>query len=81
MPFRDWQLRVRDILEAIERIDRSTTGMNFEDFTQLEEIIQQGILYNFMIIGEAAVNVPDKIKERDVPPPQSLAISESDRVA
>jgi uncharacterized protein with HEPN domain len=36
--------------------------MKFEEFTEIEKVIQQGILYNFIIIGEASVNVPDEIK-------------------
>jgi uncharacterized protein with HEPN domain len=51
-------------LQAIERIQRTTAGMTFEDFARLEEIVTQGILYNFIIIGEAAINVPDEIQSR-----------------
>ena len=64
MPSREWPLRVQDILDAITRIQRSTVGMSFEDFRGIEEIILQGILYNFIIIGEASVNVDDGIKSR-----------------
>ena len=64
MPSREWQLRIQDILQAIERIQQNTAGMTFEDFARLEEIVTQGILYNFIIIGEAAINVPVEIQSR-----------------
>ncbi len=64
VPYREWPLRIQDIIEAVERIQRTTAGMNFDDFTNMDELILQGILYNFIIIGEASVNVNDKIKSR-----------------
>jgi uncharacterized protein with HEPN domain len=64
VPSREWPLRIQDILDAIARIQRFTAGMSFEDFRRIEEIILQGILYNFIIIGEASVNVTDEIKSR-----------------
>jgi uncharacterized protein with HEPN domain len=64
VPSREWDLRVQDILDAIDRIQSSTGGMSFDDFRRMEEIINQGILYNLIIIGEASVNVNDEIKSR-----------------
>ena len=64
MPFRDWPLRIQDIIVACDRLQKVTSGMNFEDFSNIDEILLQGILYNFIIIGEAAINVPDDIQSR-----------------
>ncbi len=64
MPSRKWQLRIQDILDAIARIQKTTGGINFTDFEKIEELILQGLLYNFIIIGEAAVNVPHTIQSR-----------------
>lgn len=64
MPSREWNLRVQDILGAIDRIQRTTAGMNLANFERTEELILQGILYNFIIIGEASVNINDGIKSR-----------------
>jgi uncharacterized protein with HEPN domain len=50
VPSREWPLRVQDILDAITRIQVSTNEMSFEDFRGIEEIIRQGILYNFIIL-------------------------------
>jgi len=69
VPSREWPLRIQDILDAIARIRQSTAGMTFEDFANIEELVLQGILYNFIIIGEATVNVPEEIRSRypDIP--------------
>ncbi|CBN56218.1 MULTISPECIES: DUF86 domain-containing protein [Kamptonema] len=64
MPSREWPLRIQDILDAIARIQGVITGINFTEFESIEELILQGILYNFIIIGEASVNVNDEIKSR-----------------
>lgn len=64
MPSREWPLRIQDILDAIARIRQSTAEMTFEDFTNIDELLLQGIFYNFIIVGEATVNVPDEIRSR-----------------
>lgn len=51
-------------MQAVTRIQHYTTDMTFEDFANMEEIVVQGILYNFIIIGEAASNVPADIQSR-----------------
>lgn len=33
MPFRDWQLRLQDIVESIDEILEWTANMTFEDFS------------------------------------------------
>jgi len=53
---------LRDILEAIGRIERHTENMNFEDFSN-NELIQDGVIRNLEIIGEAVKNLPDDIKK------------------
>jgi len=64
VPSRSWQLRIQDILDAIARIQQATAGMSYEQFEDLEDLALHGLLYNFMIVGEAAVNVPDSIQSR-----------------
>jgi len=53
---------LRDILEAIGRIERYTENMNFEDFSN-NELIQDGVIRNLEIIGEAVKNLPEDIKK------------------
>jgi uncharacterized protein with HEPN domain len=54
---RDWQRRVQDILEAIASIQRLTAEMTFDQFVA-DEAIVKAVLYNFIIIGEAAISIP-----------------------
>ena len=59
---REYKVYLRDILEAIDRIERYTENMNFEDFSN-NELIQDGVIRNLEIIGEAVKNLPDDIKK------------------
>ncbi len=63
MSSRVWSLRVQDILRAIKSIEQCTTGMNQADFESNETVVQ-AVLYNLIVIGEAAVNIPSEIQER-----------------
>ncbi|NMG20355.1 HepT-like ribonuclease domain-containing protein [Brasilonema bromeliae] len=68
MPSRDWRLRIQDIVQSIAAIRQRTAGMTFEQF-QGNETIAKAVLYDFIIIGEAAINVPSDIQSRypDIP--------------
>ncbi len=68
MPSRDWQLRVRDIVNAIASIQQRTAGMSFEEFTE-NETVAKAVLYDFVVIGEAAINIPTEVqvKYSDIP--------------
>ena len=59
---REYKAYLRDILEAIDKIERYTENMNFEDFSN-NELIQDGVIRNLEIIGEAVKNLPDDIKK------------------
>ena len=64
MPSRAWNLRIQDILDAIARIQQATAGMSYEQFEEMDDLVLHGILYNFVIIGEASIDVNDSIKSR-----------------
>ena len=68
MPERDWRLRIHDITDAIDKIQRYTTGMSFSDFHADDRTID-AVLRNFEVIGEAARHVPPHVTEQypDVP--------------
>ena len=55
-----WQHRITDILEAIEKIQRYVEGMDFNDFEKDSRTVD-AVIRNFIIIGEAARNVPKDI--------------------
>ena len=54
---REYKAYLRDILEAIDKIERYTENMNFEEFSD-NELIQDGVIRNLEIIGEAVKNLP-----------------------
>ena len=63
MSSRDWRLRVKDILNAISSIQESTANMTFEEFVA-EEIIVKAVLSDFIVMGEAARNIPTEVQAR-----------------
>jgi uncharacterized protein with HEPN domain len=63
MSSRSWQLRIGDILEAIADIEKWTAGKTWVEFEK-DRILAQAVLYKFIVIGEAAANVPEEVKSR-----------------
>jgi uncharacterized protein with HEPN domain len=64
MPFvssRTWQLRIQDILNAIDQIQQRLDGFDFETFA-INTVLAESIVYQFIVIGEASANIPDHIK-------------------
>jgi uncharacterized protein with HEPN domain len=59
---RDWRDRVRDILDAIFEIQRFVNGMDYETFKNDDKSIR-AVEMNFIIIGEAANQIPEEIEE------------------
>ncbi len=52
-----------DILEACERIESYTQGLNYEDFLNNIEK-QDAVIRNIEIIGEASKNISNDLKNR-----------------
>lgn len=63
--FREYKTYLNDILQAIRKIERYTEKITFEDFVD-DELIQDGVVRNLEIIGEAVKNIPKEIVERKV---------------
>lgn len=63
MPERDWTIRIEDILEAISRIRRYTEGMKEREFRE-NELVQDALIRNFAVIGEAARHIPEEVRDR-----------------
>ena len=61
MPGRRWKFRIRDILKSIEAIQSYVTGMSVSDFGQDRKTVD-AVVYNFVVIGEAAAHVPEEIQ-------------------
>ena len=68
MPLRDWKFRIQDILDAIGAIQEYAQGIEFETFTEDRRTVD-AVVRNLIIIGEAAVQVPEEIclKHPEVP--------------
>ena len=61
MSSRGWQLRVQDILSAIDLIQQRLDSLDFETFS-INTVLAESIVYQFIVIGEASANIPDNIK-------------------
>ena len=59
---REYKTYLKDILKAINKIEKYTLNLSFEDFTQ-NPLIQDGVIRNLEIIGEAIKNIPDDVKK------------------
>ncbi|PKP57434.1 MAG: hypothetical protein CVT88_08905 [Candidatus Altiarchaeales archaeon HGW-Altiarchaeales-1] len=54
---------IDDILEAINKIENYTGGLNYEEFSE-NGLIVDAVIRNLEIIGEASRNIPEEIKEK-----------------
>jgi len=60
---RDYRLYLEDILKSGAKVLRYTEGMSFENFLADERTFD-AVIRNLEIIGEAAKNVPTKVRDR-----------------
>ncbi len=60
---RNHRLYLKDILAAMESIEQFVQDMNFEDFKKDDKTVS-AVIRKFEIIGEAAKQVPDEIKQK-----------------
>lgn len=60
MPHRDWQFRVQDMIEAITAVREYTLGMDLNQFAADRKTVD-AVVRNLIIIGEAAVQVPEEV--------------------
>lgn len=62
MSDRDAGMFLRDIVQAIEKIERYTTGLDYAAFSE-NDMAVDAVIRNFEIIGEAASHVPHDIRK------------------
>jgi len=60
---RDYMLFIEDILTSIEKIERYTGNVSFEEFC-INEMAVDAVIRNFEIIGEAVKKIPEVIKNK-----------------
>ncbi|ETW92809.1 MAG: hypothetical protein ETSY1_42020 [Candidatus Entotheonella factor] len=58
-----WHHRIADILEAIDKIRRYVADMDFTDFERDDKTVE-AVIRNFIIIGEAARQMQETIKDQ-----------------
>ena len=76
---RGWQDRIRDILDAIAEIQQFTRGMNYETFKEDDKSIR-AVEMNFIIIGEAANQIPEEVEEKYTTIPWTLMRAMRNRI-
>jgi len=54
---------IEDIIESVEKIKEFTSDMTYEEFLDDKRTVD-AVLRNFEVLGEAAKNIPDRVKER-----------------
>jgi uncharacterized protein with HEPN domain len=62
MSKRDLRLYLKDILDAIKAIENFVEGMDFESF-KVDDKTSSAVIRKFEIIGEAARNIPQNIRQ------------------
>lgn len=63
MSYKDWRVRIDDMLEAIGRCQSYVGGLDAETF-QKDRKTQDAVARNLEIIGEAASKMPFDVRER-----------------
>jgi uncharacterized protein with HEPN domain len=60
---RDFKLFATDILESIDRIRDYLAGIDKQEFVQ-SRLTQDAVIRNLEIIGEAARQIPEEVRQR-----------------
>lgn len=63
MPPRPWQVRVQDMIGATERIRDLTADKTMGDLDEDISLLES-VLFNFIVIGEAARHIPAALRQR-----------------
>ncbi|MGM0569046.1 MAG: HepT-like ribonuclease domain-containing protein [Elusimicrobiota bacterium] len=61
---RDYKLSINDIIAAIDSIESFVKGMNINQLKEDDKTFS-AVIQKFGVIGEAAKNVPETIKEKN----------------
>ena len=60
---RNYELYLKDILEAMDATEKFVEGMEFEDFKN-DDKTSSAVIRKFEIIGEAAKSIPEEIRKK-----------------
>ena len=59
---RDYRVYLQDILKCIEKIESYVNNITYKGFSS-NNMVQDAVIRNLEIIGEASKRIPDEIKE------------------
>jgi uncharacterized protein with HEPN domain len=62
---RDYLVSLEDMQEACRKLLRYTEGLTFEEFAR-DERTYDAVIYNLVILGEAAKHVPPFVRKRNL---------------
>ena len=60
---RDYTIYLKDIIEAMEAIEKFVDGIDFDRF-QGDDLISSAVIRKFEVIGEASKNIPDDVRSK-----------------
>ena len=60
---RDFKVFLKDILQAIKQIEEYTENISYEEFCE-NRLLQDGVVWNLEIIGEAVKHIPKEIQKK-----------------
>jgi uncharacterized protein with HEPN domain len=60
VPRRDTRLRIEDMIEAIQRIERHSAGLTAEQFREDQKTLD-AVVRNIEVVGEAAGHLDDEV--------------------
>ena len=63
MPARPWGSRLRDIIDAIQKIERYTRDMTPAAFTA-DDMAIDAVVRNLVVLGEASRHIPPTVESR-----------------
>ena len=63
MPGRPWESRLRDNINAIQKIERYTRGMAREAFAA-DDMAIDAVVRNLIVLGEASRHIPPAVETR-----------------
>ena len=66
--FRDFQVYIEDIIDAIDKIEEYTGQLTYESFIKDKKTVD-AVVRNFEIIGEATKHIPERVRKQhpDIP--------------
>ena len=76
---RNYTLYLKDILVAIDSIERFTAGMDLEAF-QSDDKTASAVMRKLEIIGEAVKQIPEEIRQKHPPVPWKEMVGMRDKL-